>query len=211
MSVISLKDITKKYGDNVIFEKFNLKVEQGDFIAIMGPSGKGKSTLLNIIGLLEEFDFGSLEIYDVKNPKFYTKAGIKLLREKISYLFQNFGLVEDKTVEYNINIATKFIRSRKQDIEKQKKEVFKKLGLEGYEKRKIYQLSGGEQQRIALARILLKPSEIILADEPTGSLDEENKHIVMKMISDLNKEGKTIIIVTHDMEVAKCCSKIINI
>lgn len=211
MRVISLKNITKKYGDNVIFEKFNLEVEQGDFIAIMGPSGKGKSTLLNIIGILEEFDSGSLEIYDVKEPKFYTKAGIKLLREKISYLFQNFGLVEDKTVEYNMNIATRFINLSKQEIEKKQEEVVKNLGLEGYEKKKIYQLSGGEQQRIALARILLKPSEIILADEPTGSLDEGNKNIVMNMLSDLNKAGKTIIIVTHDMEVAKCCSKIINI
>ena len=173
MDTISLKNITKKFGNKVIFKNFNLNIKKGDFVSIMGPSGTGKSTLLNIIGLLESKDSGDIKILDYLNPKFNSKEGVYLLRKEISYLFQNYGLVENKTVNYNLKMATHFLKLSKNEENKKIKDALSKVGLENIENEKVYSLSGGEQQRVALAKIILKPSSIILADEPTGSLDEK--------------------------------------
>ncbi|CAG7840610.1 bacteriocin ABC transporter ATP-binding protein [Clostridium novyi B str. ATCC 27606] len=198
MDTISLKNITKKFGNKVIFKNFNLNIKKGDFVSIMGPSGTGKSTLLNIIGLLESKDSGDIKILDYLNPKFNSKEGVYLLRKEISYLFQNYGLVENKTVNYNLKMATHFLKLSKNEENKKIKDALSKVGLENIENEKVYSLSGGEQQRVALAKIILKPSSIILADEPTGSLDEKNRDIVLKILKKFNEDGKTIIVVTHD-------------
>ncbi|EGO88877.1 putative bacteriocin export ABC transporter [Clostridium botulinum C] len=198
MDTISLKNITKKFGNKVIFKNFNLNIKKGDFVSIMGPSGTGKSTLLNIIGLLESKDSGYIKILDYLNPKFNSKEGVYLLRKEISYLFQNYGLVENKTVNYNLKMATHFLKLSKNEENKKIKDALSKVGLENIENEKVYSLSGGEQQRVALAKIILKPSSIILADEPTGSLDEKNRDIVLKILKKFNEDGKTIIVVTHD-------------
>lgn len=198
MNAISLKNITKKFGNKVIFKNFNLNIKKGDFVSIMGPSGTGKSTLLNIIGLLESKDSGDIKILDYLNPKFNSKEGVYLLRKEISYLFQNYGLVENKTVNYNLKMATHFLKLSKNEENKKIKDALSKVGLENIENEKVYSLSGGEQQRVALAKIILKPSSIILADEPTGSLDEKNRDIVLKILKKFNEDGKTIIVVTHD-------------
>lgn len=198
MDTISLKNITKKFGNKVIFKNFNLNIKKGDFVSIMGPSGIGKSTLLNMIGLLESKDSGDIKILDYLNPKFNSKEGVSLLRKEISYLFQNYGLVENKTVNYNLKMATHFLKLSKNEENKKIKDALSKVGLENIENEKVYSLSGGEQQRVALAKIILKPSSIILADEPTGSLDEKNRDIVLKILKNLNKYGKTIVVVTHD-------------
>ncbi|MCD3217329.1 MULTISPECIES: putative bacteriocin export ABC transporter [Clostridium] len=198
MNAISLKNITKKFGNKVIFKNFNLNIKKGDFVSIMGPSGTGKSTLLNMIGLLESKDSGDIKILDYLNPKFNSKEGVYLLRKEISYLFQNYGLVENKTVNYNLKMATHFLKLSKNEENKKIKDALSKVGLENIENEKVYSLSGGEQQRVALAKIILKPSSIILADEPTGSLDEKNRDIVLKILKKFNEDGKTIIVVTHD-------------
>ncbi len=202
MEIVSLKNVSKAFETHVVFQDYSLSVDEGDFIAITGKSGSGKSTLLNIVGLLDTPDSGELTICGMKSPSIHSKAGISLLRYKIAYLFQNYGLIEDQTVEYNIKIAMRFSAggSRK-DVQQAIKAALSKVSLEGFEKKKVYQLSGGEQQRVALAKILVKPSEIVLADEPTGSLDPTNREIVMNIITDLNLSGKTILMVTHD-EVA---------
>ncbi len=211
MAIIQLNNITKAYGRKTILDKYNLHINEGEFVALMGVSGKGKSTILNIMGLLEHFDEGEIVIDGMKNIKPNTGKANKMLREKISYLFQNFALVDDETVEYNLSLAQKYVAGNKKEKRNNMKAALGKVGLEGFEKRKIYELSGGEQQRVAVARIMLKPSKIILADEPTGSLDEENRDMVIGLLKAINKDGKTIVLVTHDHHVAGECSRIVSL
>lgn len=212
MSIISLKNINKSYGNRILFKDFNLDIEKGELVSIMGPSGKGKSTLLNMIGLLEKVDSGDIVIEGIKNPKINSKEGVKLLRNKISYLFQNYGLIEEKTVFENLKIGTKFLK-----LNKDKEKIMMVEALETVElskdilDQKIYHLSGGEQQRVALAKIILKPSEIILADEPTGSLDEKNRDSILNILKNINKKGKTIVVVTHDPKVEECATRRIRL
>ena len=177
----------------------------------MGESGSGKSTLLNIIGLLDRPDSGLLTINNKINPKINSREGIYLLRNVISYLFQNYGLVESETVDYNLKLAMRFLRLNKKEKAKQIENALERMGLEKIINRKVYCLSGGEQQRVALAKVMLKPSRIILADEPTGSLDSGNKEIVMEFLKTQNKEGKTVVLVTHDDTIKKYASRIITI
>lgn len=211
MEVIKLNDISKSFGDKVVFNKFNLSVQEGDFLCITGDSGKGKSTLLNMIGLLEKPDSGKINILGFENPEINSKSGVELLRSNISYLFQNYGLVDNETVEYNLKISTRFLKLSKEEKNTKMVKALKTVGLSGYEKKKIYQLSGGEQQRVAIAGILLKPTSIILADEPTGSLDSRNRDLVMSLLTKINSLGTTVIIVTHDEKVVKCGKKIIEL
>ena len=211
MKIIELKDVCKSYNGKKILNKLSMDINKGDFVAIMGSSGRGKSTLLNIIGLLEEFDSGNLIIKGKKDIKINSKEATRVLREDISYLFQNFALIDNETVNYNLSIALKYVKVPKDKKEKLIKEALQRVGLDGSQKRKIYELSGGEQQRIAIARVILKPSEIILADEPTGSLDEKNRSEIVNLLKSLNREGKTIIIVTHDRFVAEECERVISL
>lgn len=211
MALIKLNDVTKKYNEKIILNKFNLEIQEGEFISIMGTSGRGKSTLLNIIGLLEGFNDGTLTIDGETNIKPNSSKATRLLREKISYLFQNFALIDDETVEYNLSLAQKYVIGTKKEKREKLKESLNFVGLPDFEKRKIYELSGGEQQRVSIARIILKPSKIILADEPTGSLDEKNRNMVLNLLLQLNKLGKAIILVTHDKYVANYAQRLISL
>ncbi|ACA53696.1 macrolide export ATP-binding/permease protein MacB [Clostridium botulinum A3 str. Loch Maree] len=211
MAIIELNNITKKYGNKKVLDNFSLNIDKEEMVAIMGASGQGKTTILNIIGLLEKFDDGTLTIDDECNVKINSIRATKILREKISYLFQNFALVEDESVFYNLNLALKYVKGTKSYKKELVKNALKTVGLENYEKNKIFELSGGEQQRVSIARSILKPCKIILADEPTGSLDEENSYKIIGLLKLLNKKGKTIVIVTHDKNIANECNRIINI
>lgn len=205
-NAIVLSNICKSYGDHNILDNFSLKVAEGAFLAITGKSGAGKSTLLNIIGLLERADCGTLSICDIENPTLRSRQGRLLLRSKVGYLFQNFGLVDEESVLYNLQISSRFLHLSKKDETDKICEVLEKVGLPGIETKKIYQLSGGEQQRVSIAKLLLKSPDIILADEPTGSLDADNRDSVMSLLQDLNAVGKTVILVTHDPVVRNCAS-----
>lgn len=206
-NIIELINICKTYDEKNIFDNFCLNIKQGDFIAITGKSGAGKSTLLNIIGLLETIDSGDYILCGKKNPEIGSKDGVWLLRYKLGYLFQNFGLVDNQTVEYNLKLASKFKKWNKEFEKNKIKEVLNTIGLSGIEKKKIYQLSGGEQQRIAIAKLMLKSPDIILADEPTGSLDANNRDIIMDLLKKMHHDGKTIVLVTHDEKVKLCAEK----
>ncbi|MCR5630047.1 ATP-binding cassette domain-containing protein [Eubacterium sp.] len=204
MYSIEMKNIGKSYGDKVILKDFDLKVRKGVFLGIKGESGKGKTTLLNIIGTLESFE-GEYKLNGEDVDFEDKKKKRKYLKDDIGYLFQNYALIDDLSVYDNLVIVLD-----KKDKENEKElldNVLKKVGLDSsYLYKKIYTCSGGEQQRIAIARLMLKDCNIILADEPTGSLDEKNKEIVMNLICDLNREGKTVIMVSHDDEALSYCS-----
>lgn len=208
-SLIKLDKISKSYGSKNIFTDFSFEVGKNEKILIMGPSGAGKSTLLNILGTLEKVDQGETVHFSNKNIRPQSKKSIILLREKISYLFQNYALIDNETVEKNLKLALKF--SKDKDKEKIIEESLEKVGLKGYKDRMVYSLSGGEQQRVSLSRLLIKPSEIILADEPTGNLDYENAQIVMNILEELYLKGKSIVMVSHDMRFAKNFDRVIKL
>ena len=208
-NVIELKNISKKFGDHQILKDFSLEIPEGDFVCITGESGKGKTTLLNIIGMLEPADSGTLIIDGVENPKLNSRAGRRMIQDSMFYVFQNYGLVEDKTVKYNLSVAAYFMEHKNNEI---LENALIKVGLgPEFMNKKVYTLSGGEQQRCALARLYLKKHKIILADEPTGSLDPMNREKVMEIFQNINESGKTVLIVTHDKEVTKCAKRVIRL
>lgn len=210
--MIELQNINKSFKTKIIFKDLNFKINKNEMIAIMGDSGSGKSTLLNIIGLIERPDAGTVILNNQVFSKINNKKIILAYRNLIGYIFQNFALIDNKTVSENIDVALMYSGYNKKEKQNKKIEVLKFLGLEDKLNNKIYELSGGEQQRIALARVLLKRCEIILADEPTGSLDPTTSNDILNILTKLNQdENKTIIIVTHDLNIAKRCNKIYKI
>lgn len=208
MNLIKLENITKSYNGKMIFSNFNLEIEKGEFIGITGRSGTGKSTLLNIIGLLEECE-GSIFIKGEKKSYRDTKEVRKLLKNEVGYLFQNYALIDDLTVYENLKIIMDKIP--KKEGRKLALQELNKLGLGDILDKKIFQLSGGEQQRVAIVRLILHKSEIILADEPTGSLDQKNGKIIMDLLREFHQQGKTIIMVSHDESAISNCSRVINL
>ena len=209
--IIECKNLTKKYGKHVILDHLDLTVEQGEMIAITGKSGCGKSTLLNILGLIEPFDEGSVTILGKENVKPVSHEAILMIRHHLNYLFQNFALVDNETVKQNLMYALQYTKIKKKEKEKTIEQVLDKVGLKELMNQTIATLSGGQQQRIAVARITLKPCDIILADEPTGSLDKENSQLIMNLLKELHASGKTIIIVTHDLNIAQQTNRIISL
>lgn len=211
MNVVRIKNFSKKFGQKIIFDNFNLEILKGHMIAITGPSGSGKTTLLNTIGLIEPVEDGEYLIFGKPAPKVNSKQSEKIIREKISYLFQNFALVDNFTVKENLLMALKYVKKTKKDKENLIDDALRQVGLKNYQNLKIFEISGGEQQRVAVARSILKPSQLILADEPTGALDDKNRDEILEILFQLNKKGKTIIIVTHDNKVAESCKHIIEL
>ncbi len=198
--MIQLKELKKKFGEHVLFENVNLTVEDGEFLVITGKSGCGKSTLLNMIGGLEPATEGSIWV----NSYEVTKKGLSVdyYREVVGFLFQNFALVENKTVRQNLELIPKRARSGSSISE-----VLAQVDLAGKEEEKVYRLSGGEQQRVALARLIYKRCSLVLADEPTASLDAENARKVMELLRKLNEAGKTVLLVTHNLDYRKLSSR----
>ena len=209
--MIKLENVTKTIGKKVILENLSLKINQGDLVAIVGKSGSGKSTLLNLLGLIDGDYSGHYETFGQQNVPVNSVKSQAIIREHISYLFQNFALIDNETVEYNLMLALKYVKLSKKDKGKKIEEILERVGLSSTLHQKVSELSGGEQQRIAVARAILKPSQLLLADEPTGSLDPENRDLVLNFLLDMNKEGKTVIIVTHDAYVAQQCHRVIEL
>jgi putative ABC transport system ATP-binding protein len=205
--MISLKNIKKGFNGRIVLNDFSLEISDGTFTSIVGKSGSGKTTLLNIMGLIEKPDGGTVSI----DGKIYLSEKDKLMfyRYDIGFLFQNFALIDEETVEKNLKIALAY----KKNIAYKSviSDVLTHVGLTGMEKKKVYQLSGGEQQRVALARILIKDTKYIFADEPTGNLDSQNRDIVLDTLQALNENGKTIVLVTHDTDLAKTATKIVEL
>lgn len=211
VSIIKLEGVSKSFQDKEVVRALSLEVEQGEMVSIVGKSGKGKSTLLNMIGLISEKTNGNLYICGKKNVKIHSKEAMMLRREKIGYLFQNYALADDETVLWNLELALVYKNITKSEKQDRINYILKKLGLLELKKMPVYKLSGGEQQRVAIARLILQESELILADEPTGSLDAENRDLIIEQLKQLKKKGKTVVIVTHDSYVAKACDRVINL
>lgn len=204
--MISMKNICKSFDGKSILTDFSLDIRESEFVAITGASGSGKTTLLNLIGLLDKPESGYIEIKGIKNPS--RKDIVHLWRYHLGFLFQNFVLMNNETVKNNLLISKKYSGNF---TEEKMIITLEKVGLDKtFLDKKIYQLSGGEQQRISLARVILKPCSIILADEPTGNLDKDNKESVMNLLQDLRTEGRTILCVTHDPDVANQSDRVIT-
>lgn len=190
--MIQLKNVVKRFGDKTIINDLSLDIRKGEMIGLIGPSGCGKSTLLNIIGTLDKKYEGKV-IIDGQVVTKNNRQSLRIRKNKLGYLFQNYALLDNATVEDNLKIVS----NNKRAMIK----VLSELGIKDKFKEKIYTLSGGEQQRVAIARLILKDPGIILADEPTGSLDKDNEIIVFEILKKLKEEGKTIIVVTHEDEI----------
>ena len=209
--IVSLSNIQKKIQDKPIFSINAFTVNKGDFVTIKGVSGSGKTTLLNILGMNDTVSSGEYLFEGVETEKLKAKEKLKIKRNKISFLFQDFGLVEEETINFNLEIGLKYSKLSRKEKVKQKKEALNAVNLNKKLSTTISSLSGGEKQRVALARIILKPSILILADEPTGSLDSLNRDIVTDILFKQSINGKAIIIVTHDEELAKKGNKTIEL
>ena len=209
--MIEIKKVGKKFGDKVVFTDLSYTINDGKMIAIVGPSGCGKSTLLNILGLLDT-DYSGEVLYDGQLlSKASEKKRDEYIRNNINYLFQNYALIETDTVEENLMLALEYEKLTKNEKIQKINKSLELVGLKDFNKKSVFTLSGGEQQRVALARIILKRGNIVLADEPTGNLDRNNSNKVMEILKELQKQGRTIIIVTHDESLAAQCDDIIRL
>lgn len=212
-NILNLKNIEKRFGHKSILDQFNLEIKKGESIAIIGKSGSGKSSLLNIISLIEPIDDGEI-IFDNKDiSSIKDSKKIDFLRENIGFLFQNYALIENETVIKNVEIGLKYRKdlTNKEAKKNEVKRLLDLVGLAGFEDRLIYTLSGGEQQRIALARLIGKPSKIILADEPTGNLDNTNSETIMEILLKEKYKGKAIIVVTHNENHLELFDRVIKL
>ena len=217
MSLLELQDIKKifKVKNNTIetLKGINLKIEKGDFLAIVGTSGSGKTTLLNILGLLDEKSAGNYLLCgnDVGNLK--EKELAKMRNAFFGFVVQDFALINDYSVKDNIKMPFEYSRKRisKADIDLKIKEICSRLGIDNKLKQPVKNLSGGEKQRVAIARALVNDPQIILADEPTGSLDKKTTAEILEIFKELKDMGKTLILITHDEKVAAITNKILQL
>lgn len=212
INIIEIKNLSKVYDNEIkVLDNINLSIKKGELIAIMGPSGSGKSTLLNILGLIDVQSSGNYYI-EGKEVKDLMKAKPNLVRNKLfGFIFQYYALLKQYTVIENVMLPLTYRKiSNKERVEKSIL-YLKKVGLFHLKDKKINKLSGGQQQRVAIARALVTEPEIILADEPTGNLDQKTGQDIMNLLIEINAAGKTVIIVTHDYNIAKQCSRIVRV
>jgi len=215
--IIKVQNIKKEYisgrSKNLVLKGVSFEVNRGEKVAIVGPSGSGKTTLLNIIGLLIQPTEGEVYLEGKNVSSLSVKERARMRNKFFGYIFQEFLLVEEDTVFQNIEIPLLYSphRTTKRKRKEMVREVLEKVGLEVKIKEKVKNLSGGERQRVAIARAIINDPEVILADEPTGSLDVENAEKVMNILEDLVAKGKTLLIVTHNERIAKRCDRIFKI
>jgi putative ABC transport system ATP-binding protein len=212
--MIKITDLEKYYSTEEIktiaLNKLSFEVKKGEFIAVMGPSGCGKSTLLNIIGMLDDSDGGSYKFNGEEVINYSERKRANLRKHNIGFVFQSFNLIDQLTVFENVELPLIYTGMKKADRKKKVHEVLEKMQIMHRRKHFPQQLSGGQQQRVAVARAVVNDPKLILADEPTGNLDSINGNEVMELLTDLNNQGTTIIMVTHSEHDAKFSHRIIR-
>jgi len=200
--MLKVTDVKKAYGKFTVLEDINLEVADGEFLAIMGPSGSGKSTLINILGLLDQSYTGEY-LLEGKNYQSVNDNELSQIRgDQLGFVFQNFKLLSTYSVYENIEVPLIYSKKAQNNKHKMVAEVIDKVGLAGKEKNRPAELSGGQQQRVAIARAIVNRPKLIIADEPTGALDSKTSKEIMDIFTKLNEAGTTVIMVTHDSEVA---------
>ena len=213
--IIKTQNLTKDYetGTQVVsaLKGINLSVEKGEFLSIMGPSGSGKTTLMNIIGCLDSPTNGSYFLNDKSVSKLDDDELAKIRNDEIGFVFQSFHLLARNTAFDNVMLPLKYAGIGKEEATKRSNDVLDLVGLSSRAKHTPSELSGGQQQRVAIARALVNEPSILFADEPTGNLDSKTGQDVMKIFKDLNKNGQTIILITHEDSIAKQSNRIITI
>lgn len=212
--MIKITDLEKIYRteevETVALNKLNVEVKEGEFVAIMGPSGCGKSTLLNIIGLLDDPDSGSYLFNNIEVAKFNERKRANLRKHNIGFVFQSFNLIDELTVYENVELPLIYTGVKAGERKKRVEEVLDKMQIMHRRNHFPQQLSGGQQQRVAVARAVVNQPKLILADEPTGNLDSRNGNEVMQLLTDLNDQGTTIVMVTHSETDARYSHRIIR-
>ncbi len=204
--------LNKSFGSNTVLHNISFEIQSGESVALVGPSGCGKSTLLNIIGLLETLDSGAISLEGRAYPSINSKKATLMRRTEINYLFQSFALINDWKVSKNLSLALQYTKLSKQEQEHLIKTALESYGIGGKFDAVVNELSGGEKQRVAIARAMIKPGNLILADEPTGSLDKAMATIVIDSLLDsVHANHKTLLMVTHDMGIAQRCDRIIEL
>lgn len=212
--MIRIENLTKIFRteeiETVALNGVSLEVKDGEFVAIMGPSGCGKSTLLNILGLLDNPNEGAYWLGEEEVSRLKEKDRTQYRKGRIGFVFQSFNLIEELTVEENIELQLKYLEVSKAERKQRTLDILRKVNLSHRAKHYPQQLSGGQQQRVAIARAVVGNPQLILADEPTGNLDSKNGKEVMELLSQLNSEGSTIVMVTHSQHDATYAKRIIN-
>ena len=216
MSIIEVRNLSKIYNvgksnETIALDNINIEIEEGELIAIVGPSGSGKSTLLNILGLMDkptsgEYIIDNKFLNTIKNRKIH-----KIRNKYIGFVFQNFALLKEYSVLDNVMMPLNYRKLSNKEKKKIAEYYIKRVGLESHINKNPNELSGGQQQRVAIARALVGQPKIILADEPTGNLDQKTGEEIINLFMDIRKDGSTIVIVTHDMNIANRCDKIIKL
>lgn len=213
--MIKLENISKIYkGDTYeiqALDDVSLQINKGDFLSIMGRSGSGKTTLLNIIGFLSSFNDGKFYFNDEDVSNLKIKRMWKYRRDNIGFIFQNFALIDHLTVFENVSIPLEGQGIRRKKRKEIINDMLKKMGIEELSNKYPGQISGGQRQRVAIARALVTDNDLILADEPTGALDSSTAKDIMDVLTEINKKGKTVVVVTHDRTIAEMTNRIVTL
>ncbi|MEU2617520.1 ABC transporter ATP-binding protein [Streptomyces sp. NPDC007157] len=220
--MIEIENLSKVFGARTLWRDVNLTVNRGEMLALVGPSGSGKSTLLNCLGLLDRPSTGTIRHEGKDITRFGRSDVRRFCRDTLGYLFQHYALIENATVIENLEVVAKPRRPAQSEATGTGKntgksknkgsaavaEALDRVGLAGREKEKIYHLSGGEQQRVALARLMVQRPALVLADEPTGALDEDNSTVVIDILREMSEAGCAVVIATHDAGVRRRCDAV---
>jgi putative ABC transport system ATP-binding protein len=213
--MISIKNLNKSYkmGKNSlhVLKGIDLEVEEGEFVAIMGSSGSGKSTLLNIIGMLDEHDSGTYDLDGFRIEKLNETKAANYRNKFLGFIFQSYNLINFKNVLENVALPLYYQKVKRSDRNHIAMDYLERVGLSPWAKHMPNELSGGQKQRVAIARALASKPKLLLADEPTGALDTTTSHEVMRLIQEINDEGKTILMVTHEDDIANMCKRIVRL
>ena len=197
--------------ETTALNKVSFEINEGEFVAIMGPSGCGKSTLLNILGLLDNPSEGSYQLLGQEVAKLKEKDRTKYRKGNIGFVFQSFNLIDELNVYENVELPLKYLNISSSERKQRVTAMLKRMNISHRAQHFPQQLSGGQQQRVAIARAVVSNPKLILADEPTGNLDSKNGKEVMDLLTELNQEGTTIVMVTHSQKDAACAQRIVNL